>query len=58
MINSKDLILANLMDDLTHVSDLTSQSMEYKFYEANASETFDDIMKQAELHIQSSGLHY
>lgn len=48
MINSKALILANLMDDLTHVSDITSQSMEYKFYEAQAAEVFDEMMKHAE----------
>lgn len=54
MINSKALMLANLMDDLTHVSDITSQSMEYKFYETTAAEVFEEMMNQVELHIMSS----
>ena len=55
MINSKAMVLSTLVDDLSHVSDLSSQTMEYKFYEENAAEIFDDLIKQAELHITTSG---
>lgn len=55
MINSKAMMLSTLVDDLSHVSDLSSQTMEYKFYEKNAAEVFDELIKQAEVHITSSG---
>lgn len=54
MINSKAMMLSTLVDDLSHVSDLSSQTMEYKFYERNAAELFDDLITQAEIHINSS----
>ena len=54
MINSKAMMLSTLLDDLSHVSDIASQSMEYKFYEHNAADMFDELLKQSRYHIISS----
>lgn len=54
IINSKAMMLSTLVDDLSHVSDFSSQTMEYKFYERNAAELFDWLMEQAEIHITTS----
>lgn len=55
IINSKAMMLTTLLDDLLQLTHFTSQSMEYKFYEQSAAEMFKDLIKQAELHIISSG---
>lgn len=54
MINSKAMMLTTLLDDLSQVSSLTSQSLEFKFYEQNASELFTDLFAQCDFHIKSS----
>lgn len=55
IINSKAMMLNTLVDDLSRLSDFTSQELEFKFYELNASNMFRDLIRQAELHIVSSG---
>lgn len=54
IINSKATMIATLLDDLTQLSDFTSQTMEYKFYEQPARELFEELMKQSEAHITAS----
>lgn len=54
IINSKAMMLTTLLDDLVQLTDFTSQSMEYKFYEQSAADMFKDLIKQGELHIISS----
>lgn len=55
MISSKAMMLATLIDDLSQVSHVNSQDLEYRFYEQSASELFEDIMNQCVFHISSSG---
>lgn len=55
MIHSKALILNNLLDDLSTPSDFTSQTLKYKFYEANAQEVFASIMEEASVQITEAG---
>lgn len=54
LINSKADMLTTLLDDLTQAANYTSQNMEYRFYEHNAAEMFDELLLQAEFHISSS----
>ncbi len=53
MIHSKTLVLTTLLDDLIQASHVTSQSMEYKFYEMNAFEFFIEIMDQTAFQTKS-----
>ena len=53
MINSKAGMLSTLVDDLSQVSNITSQSLEYKFYEHNAMELMNDLLSQCEFQIAS-----
>lgn len=55
MISSKAMMLATLVDDLANVSHVTSQNMEYKFYEQPAAELFSELLEQCKFHITSSG---
>ncbi|MDO4545222.1 MAG: PAS domain-containing sensor histidine kinase [Bacillota bacterium] len=54
MINSKAMMLTTLLNDLSQVSNVTSQSLEYRFYESPAAEVFGDLMRECEFHINSS----
>lgn len=54
IINSKAMMLTTLLDDLVRLTDFTSQTMEYKFYEQSAADMFSDLIKQSEFHIISS----
>ena len=54
MINSKAGILTTLLSDLAQISNMTSQTMEYKFYEYNADTIMHDLVQQGEFHITSS----
>ena len=54
MINSKAGVLTTLLSDLAQVSDMNSQSMEYKFYEYDASSILPELIQQGEFHITSS----
>ena len=55
MINSKANVLTTLLSDLAQISDMSSQTMEYKFYEHNASDIMQELMQQGEFHIAASG---
>lgn len=55
MINSKANVLTTLLSDLAQLSDMSSQTMEYKFYEYNASDIMQELMQQGEFHIEASG---
>lgn len=55
MINSKANVLTTLLSDLSQISDMSSQTMEYKFYEYNASDIMQDLIQQGEFHIAASG---
>lgn len=55
MINSKANVLTTLLSDLAQLSDMSSQTMEYKFYEYNASDIMQDLIQQGEFHIAASG---
>ena len=55
MINSKANVLTTLLSDLAQLSDMSSQTMEYKFYEHNASDIMQDLIQQGEFHIAASG---
>ena len=55
MINSKANVLTTLLSDLSQISDMSSQTMEYKFYEHNASDIMQDLIQQGEFHIAASG---
>ena len=55
MINSKANVLTTLLSDLSQISDMSSQTMEYKFYEHNASDIMQDLIQQGEFHIVASG---
>ena len=53
MINSKAMMLSTLMDDLAQISEVTSQSMEYKFYEQSAASLFEEMVNQCRFQIES-----
>lgn len=55
MLNSKAMMLTTLVDDLAQVSQFSSQSMEYRFYEQPAAEVFSELLNQAEFHVTQSG---
>lgn len=55
MINSKAIMLTTLVDDLSQVSNFASQSLEFRFYEQNAAEVFNELINQSEFHIAQSG---
>lgn len=55
MINSKAMMLTTLMDDLTQISEFTSQDMQFKFYEHSASDMFQELVNQCRFHIISNG---
>ena len=55
MINSKANVLTTLLSDLAQLSDMSSQTMEYKFYEYNASDIMQELIQQGEFHITASG---
>lgn len=55
MINSKANVLTTLLSDLAQISDMSSQTMEYKFYEHNASDIMQELIQQGEFHIAASG---
>lgn len=55
MIHSKAMMLTTLVDDLAQASRVTSQSLEYRFYEHSAAEVFTDLLNQGEFHIAQSG---
>lgn len=55
MINSKANVLTTLLSDLAQISDMSSQTMEYKFYEYDAAEIMPDLVQQGEYHITASG---
>lgn len=55
MINSKANVLTTLLSDLAQISDMSSQTMEYKFYEHNASDIMQELIQQGEFHITTSG---
>ena len=55
MINSKANVLTTLLSDLAQISDMSSQTMEYKFYEHNASDIMQELIQQEEFHITTSG---
>ena len=55
MINSKANVLTTLLSDLAQLSDMSSQTMEYKFYEHNASDIMQELIQQGEFHITASG---
>lgn len=54
LIHSKAQILNNLIDDLAAVSDFSSQTIEYKFYEVNAEEFFTRVIDEARVFISES----
>lgn len=54
MINSKAMMLNTLVDDLAQVSKLSSQSLEYQFYEKNAVDVFSELISQFEFQIIES----
>ena len=54
MINSKANVLTTLLSDLAQLSDMSSQTMEYKFYEYNASDIMQELIQQGEFHITAS----
>lgn len=49
------MMLTTLVDDLAQVSRVTSQSLEYRFYEHSAAKVFTDLLNQGEFHIAQSG---
>lgn len=51
MIHSKARVLTNLLEDLIQVAHFTSQTLEYKYYERNAKEFFDNLINQCEFQI-------
>ncbi len=53
MIHSKTLVLTTLLDDLIQASHVTSQNMEYRFYELNAFDFFIEIIEQTEFQTKS-----
>ena len=55
MISSKASVLTTLLSDLAQISNMTSQTIEYKFYEYNAADVMHDLVQQGEFHITSSG---
>lgn len=55
MICSKAKMLTNLVDDLAKVTQVTSQNLEYKFYEENALGIFKDLIMQCEFQIAQMG---
>lgn len=55
MINSKANVLTTLLSDLAQISDMSSQTMEFKFYEYDAAEIMPDLVQQGEYHITASG---
>ena len=55
MINSKANVLTTLLSDLAQLSEMSSQTMEYKFYEYNASDIMQELIQQGEFHITASG---
>lgn len=55
MIHSKTLMLNTLLEDLIQVSHFTSQTLDYKFYEQNASDYFSNIISQSEFQIIRCG---
>ena len=55
MINSKANVLTTLVSDLAQISDMSSQTMEYRFYEYDAAEIMSDLVQQGEYHITASG---
>ena len=55
MINSKANVLTTLVSDLAQLSDMSSQTMEYRFYEYDAAEIMPDLVQQGEYHITASG---
>ncbi|MCI8646512.1 MAG: PAS domain S-box protein [Firmicutes bacterium] len=55
MIGSKARMLTTLVDDLAQASHITSQSLEYRFYEQKAEEVFSELLSQSEFHVMQSG---
>ena len=55
IINSKIITLNTLLEDLIQVSRFTSHSIEYKFYEHNASSLFTKILNQYVILIRNEG---
>ncbi|MCQ4636875.1 PAS domain-containing sensor histidine kinase [Anaerovorax odorimutans] len=55
MINAKAMMLTTLVDDLAQSSNFTSQSLEYRFYEKSAKETFEELLNQCEFQISQAG---
>lgn len=55
MIHSKAMMLTTLVDDLTQVSQFTSQSLEYRFYEQSAWEMFSELLRQCKFHVTQAG---
>lgn len=54
MIGSKAMMLTTLVDDLAQVSQFSSQSMEYQFYEHRARNVFTELLDQSDFHISQS----
>lgn len=57
-IYSKTELLNTLLHDFMQASVLTSQSMEFRFYEVNAKEFIDNILKQCENQIVNSEMFF
>lgn len=54
MIQSKAVVVTTLLEDLIQASHVTSQTMEFKFYEVNIYDFIIDTLDQAEFQIRNS----
>lgn len=55
MIGSKARMLTTLVDDLAQASHITSQSLEYRFYEQKAEDVFAELLSQSKFHVMQAG---
>lgn len=55
LIGSKARMLTTLVDDLAQASHITSQTLEYRFYEQQAGEIFAELLSQSKFHVMQAG---
>ncbi|MEG1931383.1 MAG: HAMP domain-containing sensor histidine kinase [Anaerovorax sp.] len=58
MIQSKAVVVTTLLEDLIQASHVTSQTMEFKFYEINIFDFIIDALDQAEFQIQNANITF
>lgn len=54
MIHTKSIVITTLLEDLIQASHLTSQTMEFKFYEINIFDFFIEILDESEFQIKTA----